>query len=80
VQLPALQTALQTSPRSFVGGLRGLLPGIVLAALLAMLSLLLGDSLSAMAPEFGPLPLSPIVVAMLLGIAIRRGRLAERHP
>jgi uncharacterized integral membrane protein (TIGR00698 family) len=73
VQLPALQTALQTSPRSFLGGLRGLLPGIVLAALLAMLSLLLADSLSTMASEFGPLPVSPIVVAIVLGIAIRNG-------
>ena len=45
-----------------------LLPGISLAALLAVLSYLLADMGSA---ALGPIPVSPILVAILLGAAIR---------
>jgi len=48
-----------------------MVPGLTLAMLLALLANLLADRLTHMTPEFGPLPVSPIVIAILLGALIR---------
>ena len=48
-----------------------LLPGIALATSLAVFSLLSGDLAGGLNSGLGPMPVSPIIVAILAGAAIR---------
>ena len=48
--------------------LRGLLPGLTLAALLALLATLVADSLGRSIATYSPMPVSPIVIAIVLGV------------
>ena len=48
-----------------------MIPGLTLTMLLALLGHLLAERVTYMMPEFGPLPVSPIVIAILLGMLIR---------
>ena len=71
MQLSAPRLAARTKPGILRRAPGYLLPGVSLAALLALFSYMLANLLSNAAPGFGSIPVSPIVVAILLGIAIR---------
>jgi len=75
MQPSALRHADLSRPQSWltVGG--GLLPGIALATLVALLSYLAAEWLAGLTSH--TLAISPIVIAILLGIAIRNGTRLE---
>jgi uncharacterized integral membrane protein (TIGR00698 family) len=69
---PATNQRSLTDTRSMrAPGEDGLFPGLLLAGLLALLGYLSADWLRGVAPAFGPVPVSPIVIAILLGVLIR---------
>jgi len=65
-----LQTSLSTT-RALPGQLRAILPGLTLTSLLALLSFLAADGLRTLTAGSVALPVSPVVIALLLGMAIR---------
>jgi uncharacterized integral membrane protein (TIGR00698 family) len=71
MQPSALPQAALVRPQPRLSRHSAIVPGVLLATLLALLSFLAARWLSGIAPAFGPIPVSPIVVAIVLGIAIR---------
>jgi uncharacterized integral membrane protein (TIGR00698 family) len=60
-----------SSHKSLTDQARKLFPGVQLAVLLAILASLAANWLSNLTTDLGPIPVSPIVIAILLGITIR---------
>ena len=73
MQHSALQQSVISSTRSLQGRARTWLPGLTLATLLALLAFLAADSLTRSLAHLGPIAVSPIILALLLGIGIRNG-------
>lgn len=71
MQISAHQAATDTCQITRLNKLRSLLPGVALASLLALLSFLLAEQIGALSLNATPLPVSPVVIAIALGIAIR---------
>lgn len=63
--------ANRSSHKSLTARARELFPGVELAVLLAILASLAANWLSGLTTDIGPIPVSPIIIAILLGITIR---------
>jgi len=71
MQLSALRQTTLAHPRQWAPLVAPLLPGFSLAALLALFSFMLAQQLNVFSSGYRHLTVSPIVLAILLGITIR---------